>query len=158
MGEQVPQKSSSFLSFTDAAEAVLEQFGHKQPMHYRAITEKVLALGLVNTKGLTPEATLYAQKAGQAGGWLPDDTALAVKEGRGALTWQGRAGLRRAPECCSVAVLIEGVAARWSLLGTRRVGSICLNWIFHSKNVAKSTLTTERAACSGFDKYSDIVI
>ena len=61
MGEQIPQKSSTFLSFTDAAEAVLEQFGHKQPMHYRAITEKVLALGLVNTKGLTPEATLYAQ-------------------------------------------------------------------------------------------------
>ena len=61
IGEQIPQKSSSFLSFTDAAEAVLEQFGHKQPMHYRAITEKVLTLGLVNTKGLTPEATLYAQ-------------------------------------------------------------------------------------------------
>lgn len=30
-------------------------------MHYRAITDKVLELGLVNTKGLTPEATLYAQ-------------------------------------------------------------------------------------------------
>ena len=55
------QKSSGSLSFTDAAEAVLEQFGHKQPMHYRAITEKALALGLVSTKGLTPEASLYAQ-------------------------------------------------------------------------------------------------
>ncbi len=30
-------------------------------MHYRVITDKVLELGLVNTKGLTPEATLYAQ-------------------------------------------------------------------------------------------------
>ena len=54
-------KSAVSLSFTDAAETVLEKHGHKQPMHYRAITEKVLELGLVNTKGLTPEATLYAQ-------------------------------------------------------------------------------------------------
>jgi len=54
-------KPSAALSFTDAAEAVLEQFGHKQPMHYKAITEKALALSLVSTKGLTPEATLYAQ-------------------------------------------------------------------------------------------------
>lgn len=54
-------KSAALLSFTDAAEAVLKQFGHKQPMHYKAIAEKALALGLVSTKGLTPEATLYAQ-------------------------------------------------------------------------------------------------
>lgn len=51
----------SLLSFTDAAEHVLEKYGDKHPMHYRAITEKALALGLVSTKGLTPEATLYAQ-------------------------------------------------------------------------------------------------
>lgn len=49
------------MSFTDAAEQVLEQFGHKQPMHYRAITKKVLELRLVHTEGQTPEATLYAQ-------------------------------------------------------------------------------------------------
>jgi restriction system protein len=54
-------KPSAALSFTDAAEVVLEQFGHKQPMHYKAITEKALAFSLVSTKGLTPEATLYAQ-------------------------------------------------------------------------------------------------
>lgn len=54
-------KSAALLSFTDAAEAVLKQFGHKQPMHYKAITDKALVLGLVSTKGLTPEATLYAQ-------------------------------------------------------------------------------------------------
>ncbi len=54
-------KSAALLSFTDAAEAVLKQFGHKQPMHYKAITDKALMLGLVSTKGLTPEATLYAQ-------------------------------------------------------------------------------------------------
>jgi len=49
------------LSFTDAAEAVLERFAHKRPMHYRAVTEKILELGLVQTKGQTPESTLYAQ-------------------------------------------------------------------------------------------------
>jgi len=59
--EKAAPEPSPTLSFTDAAEVVLEQFGHKQPMHYRAITEKALALGLVSTKGLTPEATLYAQ-------------------------------------------------------------------------------------------------
>ena len=51
-------------------------------------------------------------KVGQAGGLLLADTARAVKEGRGALTWQSRAGPRRVPECCSVAVLLEGIAAQ----------------------------------------------
>ncbi len=45
----------------DAAEIVLEKHSAGKPMHYRAITDKVLELGLVNTKGLTPEATVYAQ-------------------------------------------------------------------------------------------------
>jgi restriction system protein len=49
------------LSFTDAAEQVLERFGNKKPMHYRAITEKALKEGLLHTEGQTPEATLYAQ-------------------------------------------------------------------------------------------------
>jgi len=79
-GEEIPRKSSSSFSFTDAAEAVLEQFGHKQPVHYRAITEKALTLGLVNTKGLTSEATLYAQ-------------VLTRRSGRHA------AGSRRASSC-----------------------------------------------------------
>lgn len=30
-------------------------------MHYRAITEKALELGLLDTEGRTPEATMYAQ-------------------------------------------------------------------------------------------------
>jgi restriction system protein len=30
-------------------------------MHYRAITQKALELGLLNTEGQTPEATMYAQ-------------------------------------------------------------------------------------------------
>jgi len=59
-GEPVSKKVQS-LSFIDAAELVLEKHSGGKPMHYRAITDKVLELGLVNTKGLTPEATLYAQ-------------------------------------------------------------------------------------------------
>lgn len=49
------------LSFTDAAEQVLKQFGEGKPMHYREITRKALELNLIKTKGLTPEATLYSQ-------------------------------------------------------------------------------------------------
>jgi restriction system protein len=49
------------LSFADAAEQVLNQFGGKEPMHYRAITRKVLELGLVRTASQSPEQTLYAQ-------------------------------------------------------------------------------------------------
>src|SRR5690606_8601477 len=54
----VPKKT---MSFTDAAEHVLENCGSRRPMHYRAITEKALEEGLVVTSGRTPEATLYAQ-------------------------------------------------------------------------------------------------
>jgi restriction system protein len=49
------------LSFTDAAEQVLQKFGGKKPMHYRDIATKALESGLVSTMGKTPEATLYAQ-------------------------------------------------------------------------------------------------
>jgi restriction system protein len=49
------------LSFTDAAEKVLDKYAEKSPMHYRAITNKALELGLIATAGKTPEATLYAQ-------------------------------------------------------------------------------------------------
>lgn len=49
------------LSFTDAAEEVLNRFGNRQTMHYRDITEKALSDGLISTSGLTPEATMYAQ-------------------------------------------------------------------------------------------------
>lgn len=51
----------SRLSFTDAAERVLNELGGKRPMHYRAITEQALASGLIQTHGRTPEATLIAQ-------------------------------------------------------------------------------------------------
>jgi restriction system protein len=52
--------ASTKYSFTDAAELVLENYAEKSPMHYREITERILDLDLVNTQGLTPEATLYA--------------------------------------------------------------------------------------------------
>ncbi len=49
------------LSFTDATEQILKQFGDGKPMYYREITRKALKLDLIKTKGLTPEATLYSQ-------------------------------------------------------------------------------------------------
>jgi len=49
------------LSFTNAAEKILAQFGDKKPMHYRTITAKALKCNLLNTEGKTPEATMYAQ-------------------------------------------------------------------------------------------------
>lgn len=49
------------LSFTDAAERVLEEFAQRRPMHYRTITSKALELGLIHTQGQTPEATMGAQ-------------------------------------------------------------------------------------------------
>jgi restriction system protein len=54
-----PERQS--MSFTDATEFVLRKYGAGRPMHYRSITEKALELGLLRTKGQTPEATLYSQ-------------------------------------------------------------------------------------------------
>ena len=48
-------------SFTDSAEKVLEKFGKKQPMHYRAITTRALEARWLLTEGKTPEASMYAQ-------------------------------------------------------------------------------------------------
>jgi restriction system protein len=48
------------LSFADAAEQVLKRFGKRQPMHYQAITQHALALGLIATDGQTPAASMYS--------------------------------------------------------------------------------------------------
>ena len=56
-----PTKALKRLSFTQAAEKILKDHGKKEPMHYRAITNKALDLGLLDTQGQTPEATMYAQ-------------------------------------------------------------------------------------------------
>jgi restriction system protein len=72
------------LSFTDAAEQVLEKFSNKKPMHYRTITEKALKLGLLHTEGQTPEATLYAQILTEiARKTKRGDTPRFVKHGKG---------------------------------------------------------------------------
>lgn len=55
------RRVGGMMSFTDAAEQVLANDDSRQPLHYRTITQKMLAQGLVNTTGKTPEATLYAQ-------------------------------------------------------------------------------------------------
>jgi restriction system protein len=57
---KIADVASKALSFTDAAEHVLDQFAAKKPMHYTAITEKALNLGLIVTSGQTPAATMYA--------------------------------------------------------------------------------------------------
>ena len=56
-----PMTARQTLSFTDAAEYVLEHFGNRMPMHYRDITEKALEEGVLRTAGQTPEATLSSQ-------------------------------------------------------------------------------------------------
>jgi len=49
------------LSFTDAAEAILAASDTREPMHYRELTERALAAGMLSTKGLTPHQTMYSQ-------------------------------------------------------------------------------------------------
>lgn len=56
---KTPAMDDKKLSFTKAAENILSTHGKKEPMHYRVITQKALELGLLNTEGQTPEATMY---------------------------------------------------------------------------------------------------
>ncbi len=59
---RAPQPSAGgTVSFTKAAEVVLDRFADRKPMHYRDITNKALELGFISTAGRTPEATMYAQ-------------------------------------------------------------------------------------------------
>lgn len=55
-----PKSSNGYMSFLDAAEYVLRQ-NRGVRMHYRDLTNRALALGLIQTKGKTPEATMLAQ-------------------------------------------------------------------------------------------------
>jgi restriction system protein len=57
----VPPPPPPKVSFTDAAEQVLDLDARQEPMHYREITKRIRQLGLVETSGKTPEATLYSQ-------------------------------------------------------------------------------------------------
>jgi len=56
-----PAANTDTMSFTDAAIEVLQEFAPSRPMHYRDITRIALDRKLVNTRGKTPEATMYAQ-------------------------------------------------------------------------------------------------
>lgn len=58
---QTSADESSTLSFTDAAEHILNTQQEKRPMHYKQITEQALEQGLIQTEGKTPAATMYAQ-------------------------------------------------------------------------------------------------
>ena len=86
--------ASAGFSFTDCAQKVLEEFGSKKPMHYKAITEKALKKGWLVTEGKTPEASMYAQvimeiKRQQKRGEQP----RFVQHGRGYVglsQWMGR--------------------------------------------------------------------
>jgi restriction system protein len=82
-----PNKKPRYLSFTDATEYVLDKFANKKSMHYREITSKALELGLLKTKGQTPEATLYAQVLSEIGRQnLRGETPRFFKHGRGRLS------------------------------------------------------------------------
>jgi restriction system protein len=89
--DAVPAKT---MSFAHAAEHVLERFAGRKPMHYRAITEKALELGVISTAGQTPEATMYAQIITEMGRQARrGETPRFVKHGRGYVglsKWQGR--------------------------------------------------------------------
>ena len=60
-GSSTPEpEPGARMSFLDAAVAVLEEHAGQEPMHYREITRRALDLNLIETEGLTPEATMYA--------------------------------------------------------------------------------------------------
>ncbi len=77
-------KKPDTMSFTNAAGFVLENHADRKPMHYRAITDKVLELELVHTEGQTPAATLYAQVLTEIKrNTLRGETPRFVKHGKG---------------------------------------------------------------------------
>lgn len=61
VGDKINVLESKTYSFTDAAEHILRTYANTHPMHYQVITEKALEMKMLSTKGLTPEATMYAQ-------------------------------------------------------------------------------------------------
>lgn len=76
--------SRQTIPFTDAAEQVLNQYSGKHPMHYRDITRKAMELGLISTRGQTPEQTMYAQILTEIDRYKKrGEVARFTKEGRG---------------------------------------------------------------------------
>ena len=64
------------MTFLDAAEQVLKQEG--QPLHYREITRRAIAQGLIITHGQSPARTLNAQ------------ISVSIKRGRSPFQRVGR--------------------------------------------------------------------
>lgn len=54
-------KPTGKLTFLEAARLILSEEADKTPMHYKEITRRAIARNLIDTQGLTPEATMYAQ-------------------------------------------------------------------------------------------------
>ena len=55
-----PEGEAPALSFSDAAEHILRDSGSSEPMHYETITEVAIDQGLIQTRGLTPSATMLS--------------------------------------------------------------------------------------------------
>ena len=56
--QESPPEPSSTLTFPEAAEKILQDCGG--PLHYKEITQRALAAGLLSTVGKTPAATMNA--------------------------------------------------------------------------------------------------
>ena len=53
------------ISFTDAAETILREFGRKGPMHYREMTRMALEHGFISSKGFAPESVMVSEISGE---------------------------------------------------------------------------------------------
>lgn len=53
--------SSGKMTFLAAARLILSEQADRTPLHYKEITKRAIGRDLIETQGLTPEATMYAQ-------------------------------------------------------------------------------------------------
>src|SRR5579859_5298110 len=56
--EAVTASMNPGLTFLDAAEQILRQSGGTAPLHYAEITQRAIGQGLIESNGLTPDATM----------------------------------------------------------------------------------------------------
>lgn len=54
-------KAAGTMTYLEAAERILDEDAGREPMYYRAITERAIARGYLTTEGLTPAQTMYVQ-------------------------------------------------------------------------------------------------
>ncbi|TXD34248.1 hypothetical protein FRC98_18815 [Lujinxingia vulgaris] len=55
-----PGQNTETLSFTDAAERILQVFAEREPMHHTDITSRALDLRLIVTESQSPASTMYS--------------------------------------------------------------------------------------------------